>query len=59
MTKVAILATVWLHLVVLGLLVGGTEMLRIERLPVPEIQMARAPAVDAGGRAVCPGGVAP
>ena len=43
MTKVAILSTVWLHLVVLGLLVAGTELYRIERLPVPAIREA-APA---------------
>jgi hypothetical protein len=44
MTKVAILSTVWLHLVVLGLLVAGTELYRIERLPVPAIREAAAAA---------------
>jgi hypothetical protein len=43
MTKVAILSTVWLHLVVLGLLVVGTELYRIERLPVPAIHEAAPP----------------
>ena len=42
MKKLAIVASVWLHVVFLGLATVGTEMLRVEKLPVPPIHDAVA-----------------